>query len=75
VGLRITPHQFRHAAVAIWLKHHPGDYETARRILGHRNIRTTIRFYSGLETIWATETFARLIEEDYQNQTALALGG
>ena len=74
VGLRITPHQFRHAAVAIWLKHHPGDYETARRILGHRNVRTTIKFYSGLETIWATETFARLIEDDYQNQFQSGLG-
>lgn len=73
-GLRITPHQFRHAAVAIWLKHHPADYETARRILGHRNIRTTIRFYSGLESIWATEIFARLIEDDYQNRTAPRLG-
>ena len=30
-GLRITIHQFRHAAAAIYLKHHPGDYETVRR--------------------------------------------
>jgi integrase len=34
VGLRITVHQFRHAAAAIYLKHHPGDYETVRRVLG-----------------------------------------
>ncbi|MGA8992083.1 MAG: site-specific integrase [Rhodoplanes sp.] len=27
-GLRITVHQFRHAAAAIYLKHRPGDYET-----------------------------------------------
>ena len=46
-GLRITIHQFRHAAVAIYLKYHPGDYETVRRLLGHRNIRTTINFYCG----------------------------
>jgi integrase len=31
IGLRITVHQFRHAAAAIYLKHHPGDYETVRR--------------------------------------------
>ena len=37
-GLVITAHQFRHAAAALWLKHHPGDYETVRRVLGHRNI-------------------------------------
>ena len=34
VGLRITVHQFRHAAAAIYLKHQPGDYETVRRVLG-----------------------------------------
>jgi integrase len=36
-GLRITIHQFRHAAAAIYLKHHPSDYETVRRFLGHKS--------------------------------------
>ena len=63
IGLRITPHQFRHAAAAIYLKHHPGDYETVRRILGHRNIQTTIDFYCGLQTTQATEQFGRLIRQ------------
>ena len=35
-------------AGAVYLKHHPGDYETVRRFLGHRNIRTTVKFYCGL---------------------------
>jgi integrase len=61
LGLRVTVHQFRHAAAAIYLKHHPGDYETVRRLLGHRNIQTTIKFYCGLETIAATEQFGKLI--------------
>jgi integrase len=60
-GLEITAHQFRHAAAAFYLKHHPGDYETVRRILGHRNIQTTINFYCGLETIQASEEFGKLI--------------
>ena len=63
IGLRMTVHQFRHAAAAVYLKHHPGDYETVRRLLGHRDIRTTIKFYCGLETIAATEEFGRLIRE------------
>jgi integrase len=63
IGLRITVHQFRHAAAAIYLKHHPGDYETVRRLLGHRSVTTTIKFYCGLETIAATERFGRLIRE------------
>ena len=63
VGMRITPHQFRHAAAAIYLRHRPGDYETIRRVLGHRDIQTTVRFYCGLETMEATKQFGRLIRE------------
>jgi integrase len=63
IGLRITPHQFRHAAAAIYLKHRPGDYETVRRVLGHRDIQTTVRFYCGLETMQATEQFGNLIRQ------------
>jgi integrase len=63
IGLRITPHQFRHAAAAIYLKHHPGDYETVRRFLGHRDLQTTIRFYCGLLTMQATEQFGKLIRQ------------
>jgi integrase len=62
-GILITPHQFRHAAAAIYLKHHPGDYEKVRRLLGHRNIGTTIKFYCGLETMEATQRFGKLIRE------------
>ena len=63
IELRITVHQFRHAAAAIYLKHRPGDYETVRRLLGHRNIQTTIRFYCGLQTTQATEQFGKIIRE------------
>jgi len=63
IGLRLTVHQFRHGAAAIYLKHRPGDYETVRRLLGHRDIQTTIRFYCGLETMQATEEFGKLIRK------------
>jgi integrase len=63
IGLRITVHQFRHAAAAIYLKHHPGEYETVRRLLGHKNIQTTINFYCGLEMNAASEQFANVIRQ------------
>jgi site-specific recombinase XerD len=63
IGLRITVHQFRHAAAAIYLKHRPGDYETVRRLLGHRDIQTTTHFYCGLQTTQATEQFGKLIRQ------------
>jgi integrase len=63
IGFRITVHQFRHAAAAVYLKHRPGDYETVRWLLGHRSIQTTINFYCGLETMQATEDFGKLIRQ------------
>ena len=62
-GLRLTVHQFRHAAAAIFLKHFPGRYDLVKRMLGHRNIETTINFYVGLENIQATEIFGDIIKE------------
>src|SRR6202165_5097417 len=62
-GVRMTVHQFRHACAAIYLKRHPGDYETVKRLLGHLNIQTTINFYCGLETTQANEAFGKLIRE------------
>jgi integrase len=62
-GLRLTVHQFRPAAAAIFLKHRPGEYELVRRILGHRNIETTRNFYIGLENVQASEIFGDIIRD------------
>jgi integrase len=60
-GLRITVHQFRHAAGALILKHMPGEYELVRRILGHKSIETTKKFYLSLETTQASEIFTNIV--------------
>ena len=62
LGLKITPHQFRHAAGAILLQKYPGNYEQLRRVLGHRYITTTINRYVGLESIAASQRFAELVD-------------
>jgi integrase len=61
LGVRITPHQFRHAAAAIMLRADPGNYEFVRRVLGHRNLATTTAFYIGLETLQATERYSEIL--------------
>jgi len=73
-GVRITVHQFRHAAAAFYLKHHPGDYETVRRFLGHRNIQTTINFYCGLQTMQATDEFGKIIRRQIKVEREDAYG-
>lgn len=62
-GLRITVHQFRHAAGALLLKRRPGEYELVRQLLGHRNVQTTINAYIGLENIQASEIFSKIVME------------
>ena len=60
-GLKMTVHQFRHAAGAIILKNRPGEYELVRQILGHRSIATTMRCYVGLDSIQASEIFTNMV--------------
>jgi integrase len=61
-GLRVRTHQFRHAAAALILKKEPGNYEFVRRVLGHRNLKTTINFYIGLESLTANERFGEIVD-------------
>ncbi len=67
-GLRVTVHQFRHAAAAIFLKQRPGQYEAVRRFLGHKNIQTTISFYIGLDTIQASEMLGEIVQQRLRNR-------
>ena len=62
-GLRMTAHQFRHAAGALILQCRPGEYELVRQVLGHRNVQTTIGAYIGLENIHASEIFSKIVME------------
>ena len=60
-GLKMTVHQFRHAAGAIILKQRPGEYELVRQLLGHRSVQTTITSYIGLDGIQASEIFTNIV--------------
>ena len=61
LGLKITPHQFRHLAAKLQLDTHPGSYETVRRLLGHKSLKTTTHFYTGLETRQAVKHYDQLL--------------
>jgi integrase len=64
LGIRVTPHQFRHLAAAFILEKDPANYEFVRRVLGHKNLQTTIKFYIGLETLEAVRKFSAMALED-----------
>jgi integrase len=64
LGIRVTPHQFRHLAAAFILEKDPANYEFVRRVLGHKNLQTTINFYIGLEAVEAVRKFSAMVLED-----------
>jgi hypothetical protein len=62
-GLRITSHQFRHAAGAVILQEQPGNYELVRQILGHRSLSTTTRCYIWLKNIQASQIYQKMVRK------------
>jgi len=46
----------------LFLREHPGEYETTRLILGHKSLTTTVRSYCGLEQADALRRFDALID-------------
>jgi integrase len=61
-GLVMNPHLFRHLAVTLYLHSHPEDVETARRLLGHRSIQTTLNFYAAIKTELSFERYDAFIQ-------------
>ncbi len=60
-GLDMTGHLFRHLSGKLYLEANPGQYETVRQILGHKKLKTTVNFYTGINTKEATRVFDALI--------------
>ncbi len=69
-GLEIHPHLFRHIAAMFYLDGNPGNYEAVRRVLGHRSIRTTTNFYTGLESAAAVRHFDQHVLKLREQQPA-----
>lgn len=61
-GLCMNIHLFRHLTGYIYLLHYPGQYEPVRQLLGHKDIRTTVNFYVGLEEDAAFKRYGQILE-------------
>ena len=62
LGVRMTPHKFRHVAGALHIRDNPAQHEVVRRLLGHKNLSTTLDFYAGMEQSAATRHYSTTIE-------------
>ena len=61
MGLDFNFHLFRHLGCMLYLKTHPDGFEVMRRVLAHRQIETTIRFYAEIQQTQAFAEFDRTI--------------
>jgi integrase len=62
MGFKMTEHQFRHLAAKIILDEEPGAYPLLSQLLGHKNLKTAVHFYAGLDTKRAARHHAMLLE-------------
>ena len=74
-GIRLTPHQFRHAAAKILLDAKPGHYEVIRKVLGHKSLTTTYSHYAGAETQAAISLYDSVIIQHRQKKAFADCGG
>ncbi len=68
LGVRLTPHQFRHLAAKIYLDQNPGGFELVRQLLGHKNQKTTVGAYAGINTKRAGRAHAKLLMQIREQQ-------
>ncbi|GLR90947.1 hypothetical protein GCM10007857_76630 [Bradyrhizobium iriomotense] len=62
-GIVLTSHQFRHLGAKVLLDAEPGAFETARQLLGQKNLKTTVNFYAGIDSRRAARHQQHLIEK------------
>ena len=49
LGIKFNIHLFRHLSCFLYLRSHPGQIDVMRRVLGHKDAETTMRFYAHVE--------------------------
>ena len=67
-GVELTSHQFRHLSGKTILDAEPGNFETVRQLLGHKDLRTTTRFYAGIDSRRAARHHQHLIDRALAEQ-------
>jgi integrase len=61
-GIVLTPHQFRHLGAKNLLDANPGNFEGAKQLLGHKNLKTTM-IYAGINSRRAARHHQALIDK------------
>jgi integrase len=67
-GVVLTAHQFRHLSAKVMLDAEPGNFESVRQMLGHKNYKTTVGAYAGIDSRRAGRHHQRLVEQALAEQ-------
>jgi integrase len=63
LGVKVTPHQYRHLYAQLTLDANPGAHLSVQEGLGHKHLKTTTNFYSGINTRRAGRAHAELLQK------------
>jgi Phage integrase family len=69
LGIDLNLHLFRHLAAFLFLKKHPGEFETVSKLLNHKSSRTTMKFYVELNNVEAFKRFDAIVTSYVSKKT------
>jgi integrase len=72
-GIVLSSHQFRHLSARVLLDAQPGGFETVRQLLGHKNEKTTVNAYAGIDSRRAARHHQNLIDNAIADASLLRL--
>jgi integrase len=60
-GLVMTVHQFRHLSATLGLRFDANNFEGVKQLLGHKNLKTTTSFYTGIQSASAARHYDEML--------------
>ena len=63
LGVKVTPHQYRHLYAQMTLDDNPGAHVLVQEGLAHKHLKTTTNFYAGINTRRAGRAHAELLQK------------
>jgi integrase len=70
VGIRMNPHLYRHFVGWIWLKKDPNRLPDVQRLLGHKSLETTLRYYAEIDENLALDRWQSFLTDQKSTQPA-----
>jgi integrase/transcriptional regulator with XRE-family HTH domain len=74
VGVRINPHLYRHLLGWIWLREDVSKLAAVSKLLGHRSVETTAKYYAEIDETLALQAWNDFLEKKREQSAARKAG-